>query len=240
MGVSRYYNEMSHVIGILQPSYLPWLGFFEQIHRSDVFVFYDDVQFEKGSWRNRNRIKTPQGAHWLTVPVLTKGQDFPPINEVRVNNADSWQKKHLRTLEQYYSKAPHYADYAPGLSELIAQPWERLSELNMALIRHLAAALGITTPFVLSSTLGISGSGTPRLVDIMAHLGGTVFYEGAAGRNYIDESLFAARGTRVEFQDYKHPVYHQLHGEFVPYLSVVDLLFNHGPNSLSILTGRQQ
>lgn len=228
------------VIGILQPSYLPWLGYFEQISRADVFVFYDDVQFEKGSWRNRNRIKTPQGPHWLTVPVLTKGLDFPPINEVRVNYAEHWQKKHLRTLAQYYSKAPHYADYAPALADIIDHPWGHLCELNIALIRHLAAELGITTPFLLSSELGIPGSGAPRLVEILAHLGGTVFYEGAAGRDYIDESLFTARGMRVDFQDYKHPVYEQLYGGFVPFLSVVDLLFNHGPNSLSILTGSQQ
>lgn len=231
---------MSSVVGILQPSYLPWLGYFEQIFRADVFVFYDDVQFEKGSWRNRNRIKTPQGAHWLTVPVLTKGRDFPAINEVRVNNAEPWQKKHLRTLAQYYSKAPHYAEHAPALAGIIDQPWERLCDLNVALIRHLAEALGIRTPFLFASELGIQGSGAPRLVEILAHLGGTVFYEGAAGRDYIDESLFSARGMRVEYQEYKHPVYAQLHGEFVPFLSVVDLLFNHGPNSLSILTGSQQ
>lgn len=233
-------TAMSLVVGILQPSYLPWLGYFEQISRADVFVFYDDVQFEKGSWRNRNRIKTPQGAHWLTVPVLTKGQDFPAINQVRVNNAESWQKKHLRTLAQYYSKAQHYGRYAPGLAELLDRPWEGLCALNMALIRHLAAELGIATPFVLSSELGVPGSGAPRLVEIMAHLGGTVFYEGAAGRGYIDEALFSARGMRVEYQDYDHPVYPQLHGDFVPFLSVVDLLFNHGPNSLSILTRSQQ
>jgi hypothetical protein len=231
---------MSTIIGILQPSYMPWLGYFEQIHQADIFVLYDDVQFEKGSWRNRNRIKTPQGPLWLTVPVLTKGQDFPPINQVRVNDAEPWRKKHLRSLAQYYAKAPFYDEYAPGLAQILEQPWELLSELNSAFIRHLADVLGIKTPFVRASELGIPGSGAPRLVEILAHLGGTVFYEGAAGRDYIDEALFAARGMRVEFQDYQHPVYAQLHGPFVPYLSVVDLLFNHGPNSLEILTRSQQ
>ena len=231
---------MLKTIGILQPSYLPWLGYFEQIFRADVFVLYDDVQFEKGSWRNRNRIKTPQGAQWLTVPVLTKGREFPPINEVRVNNTEPWQKKHLRGLAQYYSKAPHYAEYAPKLARIIDQPWEKLCDLNIALIRHLSAVLGITTPMLLASELGIPGSGAARLVDILTQLGGTVFYEGAAGRDYIDESLFSSRGMRVEFQDYAHPEYTQLHGGFIPFLSVVDLLFNHGPNSLSILTGSMQ
>lgn len=227
---------MSTVIGILQPSYLPWLGYFEQIHRADVFVLYDDVQFEKGSWRNRNRIKTPQGPLWLTVPVLTKGQNFPLISQVCVNNDEPWQKKHLRTLEQYYAKASYFRQYAPGLFELINRPCEGLCELNIAIIRHLCAALGIGTPFVLASELGVPGSGAPRLVEIMHRLGGTVFYEGAAGRNYIDESLFTAHGMQVQFQDYVHPVYAQLHGDFIPYLSVVDLLFNHGPASLDIMT----
>ncbi|MDP2849066.1 MAG: WbqC family protein [Humidesulfovibrio sp.] len=231
---------MSLTVGILQPSYLPWLGYFEQLFRADVFVLYDDVQFEKGSWRNRNRIKAPQGAQWLTVPVLTKGREFPLINEVRVNSAESWQKKHLRGLAQYYSKAPYYAEYAPELACVIDRSWEKLCDLNIALILHLSAVLGITTPVLLASELGIAGSGTLRLVDILAHLGGTIFYEGAAGRDYIDESLFSSRGMRVEFQDYAHPEYTQLHGGFIPYLSVVDLLFNHGPNSLSILTGSMQ
>ncbi|MBU1042421.1 MAG: WbqC family protein [Proteobacteria bacterium] len=231
---------MTNVVGILQPSYLPWLGYFEQIHRADVFVLYDDVQFEKGSWRNRNRIKTPNGPQWLTVPVLTKGQEFPLINQIRVNNDQCWQKKHLRSLAQYYSKAPYYGQYAPALEDILAEPWESLCELNISLIRHLAAALGIDTPFVLSSELDVPGSGAARLVEILSRLGGTVFYEGAAGRDYIEETLFEARGMRLEYQDYRHPVYTQLHGEFVPYLSVVDLLFNHGPNSLSILLRSQQ
>jgi len=225
------------IVGILQPSYLPWLGYFEQIHHADVFVLYDDVQFEKGSWRNRNRIKTPNGPLWLTVPVLTKGRDFPPINEVLLNNAEPWARKHQRSLEQYYSKAPFFRDYAPALFEVLTQPWTGLADLNIALIRHLCGALGIATPLLLASELGVSGSGAQRLMDILDKLGGgAVFYEGSAGRNYIDETQFAARGQQVRYQDYEHPVYAQLHGDFIPYLSVVDLLFNHGPDSLHILT----
>ncbi len=231
---------MSLTIGILQPSYLPWLGYFEQIYRSDIFVIYDDVQFEKGSWRNRNRIKTTQGAMWLTVPVLTKGQNFPLINQVCVNNTEQWPKKHIRSLTQYYAKAPYFAKHSSALFEILGRPWGLLADLNIVLIRHLAAALGIKTPFILSSELGVPGSGTPRLVDIIRHLKGSVFYEGAAGRDYIDETLFSVRGIRVQYQDYAHPVYAQLHGDFIPFLSVVDLLFNHGPNSLHILTGSQQ
>jgi hypothetical protein len=103
------------IVGILQPGYLPWLGFFEQLHRCDIFVIYDDVQFEKGSWRNRNRIKTPNGPQWLTVPVLLKGQGFPSIKDVAINQSIGWQKKHIKTITQNYSKAPFFDLYANGL-----------------------------------------------------------------------------------------------------------------------------
>lgn len=228
---------MTTTIGILQPSYLPWLGYFEQIARSDVFVLYDDVQFEKGSWRNRNRIKTPKGPMWLTVPVLTKGRGPQSIYSVQINNAQPWGQKHLRSIVQHYARAPHFQAYSGQLLALIGGVWDSLCDLNIALIRHLAQALGITTRFVLASELDAPGSGTSRLVDIVERLGGSVLYEGAAGRQYIEEDLFAARGLRIEYQDYQHPRYEQLHGEFLPYLSVVDLLFNHGPDSLAILTG---
>lgn len=227
---------MPLVVGILQPSYLPWLGYFEQISRADIFVVYDDVQFEKSSWRNRNCIKTPKGTHWLTVPVLTKGRNFPRIDEVEINNAEPWQKKHVRTISQYYRKAPCFDRHAPALFEIIERPWTRLCELNLALVRHLCAELGIKTPLLRSSELGIKGQNNERLVAIVRHLGGTVFYEGAAGRDYIDEGLFVRHGIEVRFQDYRHPVYGQLHGEFTPYLSVVDVLLNHGHESLDIIT----
>ena len=228
--------QQDKVIGILQPSYLPWLGYFEQIHTSDVFVVYDDVQFEKGSWRNRNRIKTPQGAHWLTVPVLTKKKMTQPINAVCVNNNDGWAKKHIKTIEQYYSKAPFFGDYAPELFSLLEKNWTLLSELNMTLIRWFNDLFGITTPLVFSSELDIQGKSNERLISIIEHFEGNVFYEGSAGRAYIEEPLFEKSGIRVRYQDYGHPVYSQLHGDFVSHLSVLDLLLNHGPESFNILT----
>lgn len=229
---------MGKIVGILQPSYLPWLGCFEQMHRADVFVFYDDVQFEKGSWRNRNRVKTPQGPVWLTVPVLKPGGE-QSILDVRINPAVPWAKKHLRTLEINYAKAPYAAELLPELADLLDRGWPDLCGVNLATTRWLAGRLGITTPFLRSSELGIAGRSTDRLIRIIRELGGDVFYEGAAGRNYIDPAEFEAQGIGVQFQDYRHPQYRQLHGPFVSHLSVVDLLFNHGPSSLNILTGNE-
>lgn len=224
------------IVGILQPSYLPWLGFFEQMWRADVFVLYDDVQFEKGGWRNRNRIKAAGEPLWLTVPVLTKGRGEQTIRDVLVNRGVDWQKKHVRSLALHYAKAPFFADYAPELFAILERDWELLLSLNLELIGWLCGVLGITTRTVRASELGIAGCNTGRLVAIIKALGGDVFYEGSAGRNYINPDEFLAQGIEVRFQDYVHPVYQQLGGTFVSHLSIVDLLFNHGPRSLAILS----
>lgn len=225
------------VVGILQPSYLPWLGYFEQIWKSDVFVLYDDVQFEKGSWRNRNRIKTPQGPQWLTVPVLSKGQGPQLINHVAINSQVPWQSKHTKALNQNYGKAPYFAEYSESLFNILNRPCEKLADLNLQVISWLNRVLGIQTKVVLSSQLNITGDQIGRLIAVIKYLGGDIFYEGAAGKNYIDIREFDRSGITVQFQDYVHPVYTQLYGEFVPYLSVIDLIFNHGPESLAIITG---
>ncbi|KAF0235159.1 MAG: hypothetical protein FD177_318 [Desulfovibrionaceae bacterium] len=228
---------MEKTVGILQPSYLPWLGYLEQIAKSDVFVLYDDVQYDKGGWRNRNRIKTFSGAHWLTVPVLLKGEKFPLVRDVRINEALPWAKNHLKTLTQYYSKAPYFRQYFPGLEEVLMKPWSSLSELDCAVILWLCSCFGIDTPLFWSSDLGIAGDRIDRLIGIVRHFGGTIFYEGAAGQDYIPVDRFEGQRVRVVFQDYTHPIYPQLHGTFVSHLSAVDLLFNCGPASRRILLG---
>jgi hypothetical protein len=227
------------VIGILQPGYLPWLGFFEQMDRSDCFVLYDDVQYDKGGWRNRNRIRTDQGRQWLTVPVELKSSRSPLICDVKIASRERWQTKHIRTLTQYYHRARNFALYADSLFGLIDRPWRYLVELDVATIRWLARQLGIHKPIVLSSELAVGGKGSTRLIEIIKKLGGRIFYEGAAGRNYIDERAFAEAGISIVYQDYQHPVYPQCHGGFISHLSVVDLLFNCGPKSLTIIRERQ-
>ena len=224
-------------IGILQPGYLPWLGFFEQMYHSDIFVIYDDVPYDKQGWRNRNRIKTPNGAQWLTVPVVFKFNEQPMVNQVKINNQVNWRKKHLFSIRQNYSKAPYYRRYFPMFEETFGRDWEYLVDLDMHFILTLAEALGMnTTKIVRSSNFGVSGDRIERLITICKKLNGDVFYEGASGKSYIDEQLFLEKGITVKFQDYHHPVYGQLYGDFIPYLSVIDLLLNEGEKSLSVLT----
>lgn len=227
-------------IGILQPGYLPWLGFFEQIFRSDIFVIYDDVQFEKGSWRNRNRIKTPLGPVWLTVPVLSKGRGFPLIRDIEINNAVTWRQKHLKTIAQNYCKAAYFEKYFEKLQAILMKSHRYLMDLDLELIHWMIELLDIPTPLKLASELGVSGKSVNRLIDIIKTLGGNHFYEGAAGRNYILAEDFAKAGIKVTFQEYRHPVYPQLYREFVSHLSTLDLLFNCGEDSAKILTADQE
>ncbi|MHC1791940.1 WbqC family protein [Solidesulfovibrio sp.] len=224
------------IIGILQPSYLPWLGYFEQIKQCDVFVLYDTVQYDKGGWRNRNRIKTPSGPLWLTVPVLLKNRNFPSIREVEINQTEAWARRHLKTLTQYYSNARHFADAFGDLERILLSGHRFLLDLNLEIIAWMNARLDIGTKIVLASDLAIDGDRESRIINIVKHLGGNTFYEGAAGRNYIDTGFFRQNGVDVVFQDYAHPVYPQLHGEFVSHLSAIDLLFNCGPNSATIFS----
>jgi WbqC-like protein family len=220
---------------VLQPSYLPWLGYFAQLKHSDVFVIYDDVQFDKNGWRNRNRIKTAQGAQWLTVPVLTTGQQRPTNRDIAIDNKQPWRKKHLAALRQNYARAPYFAQTIGMFETLYEQAWHRLFDLNLACFDAINQRLGLEREIRFASELGVEGQGAERLVGICHKLGADRFYEGAAGRDYIDDALFTDAGIAIEYQDYPHPVYPQLHGEFIPFLSVVDLLFNCGPKSLEIL-----
>ena len=223
-------------IGILQPGYLPWLGFFEQMYKSDVFVIYDDVQYDKEGWRNRNRIKTANGIQWLTVPVMVRLETHPLVHEVKIDNKTNWRKKHLSSIRQNYSKAPYFKEYIAVFEEAYLKEWECLMDIDMYFILRLTECLGMENKkIVKSSTLNTTGDRIERLINICKLFNADTFYEGAAGRNYIDDADFAKHGIKVEYQDYKHPVYKQLHGDFVPYLSVIDLLFNHGKESLAIL-----
>jgi hypothetical protein len=227
------------IIGILQPGYLPWLGFFEQMHRSDIFVMYDDVQYDKEGWRNRNRIKTATGIQWLTVPVLLKFNEHPIIFDVRIDNKVNWRKKHLGAIRQNYIKAPFFRKYIEIFEVAYSREWEYLVDLDLYFIEKLAECLGMShKKIVRSSSFQVKGERIERLVNMCKFFGAGTFYEGAAGKNYMDVDYFLRHGIEVEFQDYQHPTYPQLHGEFVPYLSVIDLLFNRGEDSMAILTGQ--
>lgn len=227
-------------LGILQPGYLPWLGFFDQMSRNDVFVFYDDVQFDKHGWRNRNRIKSPAGPHWLAVPVRHKGLGKQSILEVEIDNSQPWTRKHIGTMRQLYAGAPYLGRYLPELEELLNHHWERLVDLDLAVIELMCAWLGLHCRTVRSSELGVHGERSERLLKICQHFGAERYLTGTAGKTYLDTELFLRNGVEVQWQDYQHPAYPQQHGEFVPYLSTLDLVFNCGDESLGIIAGAKE
>lgn len=228
--------DAGRTLVVLQPGYLPWLGFFDQMQRADVFIYYDDVQFDKHGWRNRNRVKGPDGAaHWLTVPVLHSGRNWPAICEVEIDNNAPWGRKHVGTLRQFYGKAPHLDRFFPALEAVLQQPWTRLVDLDLAATSLICGWLGLERETLRASELGIAGKRSERLLALCQHVGATRYLSGSSARDYLDVELFRRHGIEVEWQDYVHPVYPQLHGAFLPYLSIVDLLFNCGGESFSIL-----
>jgi hypothetical protein len=222
------------IIAIHQPQYLPWLGYFDKIEQSDVFVFLDNVQFKKNEWQNRNKIKTSDGWQWLSVPVIHSfGQK---IFEVEINNTVQWGRKHLNALVTHYSKAPFFQDHIDFFEKTYSQEWRHLAEINIHLIYYLTDTLGMKNKkFILASDLSAKEGSTERLADICRQLSCDVYLSGRDGSKYLDLDLFEQEGIQVIFQDYKHPQYPQLYGDFEPFLSVIDLLFNCGPESLSIL-----
>ena len=214
---------------VLQPGYLPWLGFFDQLRRADVFVCYDDVQYDKHGWRNRNRIKTQTGPTWLTVPVRHGGE--PPLQrilDVEIDRRTPWARKHVASIRQAYARAPFCDRYLPALEELLQRRWERLVDLDIECVDLLAHWLGLQRRIERSSMLGVGGERSERLLNICRHFGASTYVSGDSAQAYLDVALFERNGITVKWQRFVHPVYPQLHGEFVPFLSALDLLFNCG------------
>lgn len=231
---------MGPVVSIHQPGYLPWLGYFERIARSDIHVYFDDVQFEKNSYNNRNKIKTARGWAWLTVPVFTKGKFGQNLLwDVEIDNKIPWPRKHWNALVGSYSKAPYFKQHAGFFEALYAKPWTKLLELNYAVIDYLITAFGIKTRFVKSSEIGAEGVKAGLVLNICKKLGASKYLSGMLGRDYLDPLEFERSGIGLEFQDYRHPQYPQLFGSFEPSMAAVDLLFNCGQESLTILMGRE-
>jgi hypothetical protein len=222
-------------VAILQPGYVPWLGFFDQMRRADHFVYYDDVQFDKHGWRNRNRVKGPKGPEWLTVPVRHTGRADQLILETEIVDDAPWARKQIKTLRQLYARAPHLEPYVTELAAVIERPWRLLADLDYAVIDLMRRWLGVTTPTYRSSQIGVGGGKVERLVNLCRHFQAARYLTGDAARDYLDLGLFAAAGVDVIWQDYKHPAYPQLHGDFVSHLSALDLVFNCGADSGEVL-----
>lgn len=224
---------MPDKIAILQSNYIPWKGYFDLIRAVDLFVFYDEVQYTKNDWRNRNKIKTQQGAQWLTIPA---GTDLSrKIHEVEINDVH-WKKKHRKAIEQNYRKAPFFADYCYLLDALYDNEIANLSSYNQSTIELLARALDITTEFVDSRALNCSGSKTERLVDLVNKAGGSKYLSGPSAQDYIEPELFERAGITLQYVDYSgYDEYPQLYGTFDHAVTVLDLLFNVGPDATRYL-----
>lgn len=215
-------------VAVLQSNYIPWKGYFDIIHDVDVFVFYDDVQYSKNDWRNRNRIKTPRGVEWLTIPVGSRIHRL--ICEVELPD-QSWVSDHLETLSRSYAAAPFFEHYREFLSGIfLGNDWRKLSDLNQALIRAIARdALDIPTEFRDSREFSLEGHKQDRLLDLLVAIGCDVYVSGRAGRNYLDVEDFERRGIEVQWKDYAgYPEYPQLHPPFVHEVTVLDVLFHTG------------
>ncbi len=224
------------IVTVHQPQYLPWLGYFDKIDKADVFCFLDNVQFKKNEWQNRNRIKTADGWQWVTTPVLYR---FPQrINEVRINNSVNWKRKHLQALITNYRKAPFFNDLIDLFGNTYSKDWEFLTDLNVYFIRRIVEWLGLEPKsFVLASDLQLPDDPTDRLIAICKHRGGDIYLAGRDAIRYMNPERFRRQGVRVVVQDFEHPVYPQLFGDFQSHLSIVDLLFNCGPDSICKIRG---
>jgi len=222
------------VVAIHQPQYLPWLGYFDKLDRCDVFCLLDTVQYKKNEFQNRNRIKTADGWQWLTVPVTYR---FPQrINEVGVNQTVDWQRKHLQALKTNYSKAPFFDTYYANFDKFYQKSYGMIVDVNVASIDLLVQLLGLEGKLVLASSLQLETEDpTLRLVEICKNLGGDSYLSGRDGAKYMDVDMFKNNQIEVLFQDFKHPQYPQCYAPFEPNMSVVDLLFNCGPESLAII-----
>lgn len=214
-------------VAVSQSNYIPWIGYFDLIDSVDAFVIYDEVQFTRRDWRNRNRIKTPQGPKWLTIPVESKGNYYSKISDMTVSDP-GWAEKHWKTLEYNYRKARGFAEVEPWLKSAYESVDSRtLSHINMHFLERILAVLGISTELHLSSSFHLPEDRNERLLTICENLGATEYVSGPAARSYLAEDQFNSSGLRVEWFNYpKYPQYSQLWGDFVPHLSVVDGFFN--------------
>ena len=222
-----------------QPMYLPWLGLLDKISRADMYCVFDDVPFERHGYGNRNQIKGANGTQMLTVPVHLKDHLATPIYQIEICNGPNWRRKHLRAIELADQKAEDFDDYLPGLQDIYAHKWALLAGLNHALLKFFLDALSIDVEIVMASEQGFSGAKSGLVLDMCKKLGADEYIFGSMGANYADVGAFTEAGVALSFQDYKHPTYSQLHGEFTSHLSILDLLFNHGPDSLEILRNEQ-
>jgi len=236
-------EDQEKICVIMQPTYLPWLGYFDLIDQSDVFIFLDNVQFEKQSWQQRNRIKTKKGLEWLTIPSITKGRLHQLINEVEIASSKMFPRNHLRTIEMIYKQAVYFEHNFVELYKIMTAGLNLLCDLNISIIKWLSSVIGIPANFIHSSDLKPEGKRSSLLVDLCKKTGANNYLSTPGAKEYLiaDYQKFSDAGIEVWLHNYEHPEYRQLYFPFMPYASVIDLLFNEGERSLEIIrSGRRK
>lgn len=220
-------------IAIHQPNYLPWISYFDKIDQVDKFVILDKAFHTKSGFVHRNKIKTPQGPIMLTVPLKNKEK---PIKELLIANETNWRCKHWKIIENNYKNTPFWSLYKEGFEEIFEKEWKYLDSLNITLIKHILSLLSITTEILIESDFNIDfGHGNSRNVNIVSHLGGNIYLSGVGAKVYNDPEEFEKRGIELDYQNFNHPIYVQRFGNFDSHLSIIDLLFNCGPESIELI-----
>lgn len=227
------------ILSVHQPQYIPWLGFFDKVAKSDAFVYLDRVQYKPREFQNRNKICTKDGCIWLSVPVISKGKGRQKITDVLIDNGFPWRRQHLNSLKSWYAAAPFFNAYIPFFEETYSRDWEKLTDLNVHIIDYILRQLSISTPIYFESGLDIKNEKTDRIIEICKKLKADTYLSGAGGKEYLEEDKFTATGIKLIYQNFNHPVYRQQFSsdtnDFEAHMSVLDLLFNEGPNSRKIL-----
>lgn len=216
------------IVTIHQPDFLPWLGFFDRWKKSDIYIVLDDVQFLRRGWHNRDRIKTPQGVKWLTIPVKKSGRYLQQIRDVEIDSGSEWAKGHLGIIKASYGKAPNYGRFYPFIEKIYIKRHARLMDLNMDFLRFISSVLEIKTPVVFSSALKTEKTGTERLLELVRVVGGDTYMTGLGSKDYLEEALFGKEGIKVLWQEFEHPVYRHMYGDFEKGLSTLDYLMMDG------------
>lgn len=222
---------MSKRIVISQPYYFPWYGFLDLVRNADIFVFYDDVQYSKGGFMNRVQVKTPQGFNWITVPVedYSLGQK---INVIRINNRIKWKEKHLKTINQYYSKSPFFENIMSDLSKILSPEYEMLSDLTTASVEYEMKYFKFHPTVFISSELNIGGCGSERVLSIIKYFECDIYITAMGALRYLDFKLLENNGIETRFIDYMNKPYRQLHGDFNPFVTALDLFMNCGAEGI--------
>ena len=220
------------IISIHQPNYIPWIGFFNKILLSDTYVVFDDVQYPRGrDYANRNQIKTNNGKKWLTVPIIGKSQ-LKPWNEIEINS-NGWVEQHLSLLETFYKKSKYFEDYYPELKEVYLKKHKMLIDLNLDLIKYILKILNSDVKIIKSSDIKTDKTGADKILHILTELKSTTYISGSGdgSKRYINDELFNKNNIKLVWQSNIQLEYEQQFGEFTPYMTILDLLFNQGPNS---------